>query len=168
MTQPPVPPPAWGSSAPLGQPSWQQPAQTPAWQTQGAPPVPRQPGPPPYEQRPGPPVGPPPGSGPFYGAPPKPSRKGLWWSLGALVVVLLVGAGVLVFVFVLGGVDAPTGVNAASQEGGVAVTWRAVDGATSYEVFRDDTSVGTTNETTLVDSEAPGGTEITYTVVAAN
>jgi hypothetical protein len=82
-------------------------------------------------------------------------------------VVLLVGAGVLVFVL-LGGVDAPTGVSAAAQDDGVAVTWKAVDGATSYEVFRNDESVGTTGETTFLDAEPPGGTEVTYTVVAAN
>jgi hypothetical protein len=132
--------------------------------------VPRQPGPPPFEQRPGPPAGPPPGAGPFYGTgtPPKQSRKGLWWALGSLVVVLLVAAGVIVFVFVLGGVDTPTGVDAAAQDDGVAVTWKAVDDATSYEVFRNDTSIGTTGETTFLDADVPGGTEITYTVVAAN
>src|SRR4051812_19814909 len=167
MTQPPVPPPAWGGPAAPGQPSWQQPGQAPAWQTPGPPPLPRQPGPPPFEQYSGPPVGPPPGAGPFYGTPPKQSRKGLWWAIGSLVVVLLVGAGVLVFVL-LGGLDAPTGVSAAAQDDGVAVSWKAVDGATSYEVFRNGDSVGTTGETTFVDAQPPGGTEITYTVVAAN
>jgi hypothetical protein len=82
-------------------------------------------------------------------------------------VVLLVGAGVLVFVL-MGGVDAPTGVNAAVQDDGVAVTWTAVDGATSYEIFRNDVSLGTTGETTFLDATPPGGTEVTYTVIASN
>lgn len=168
MTQPPVPPPAWGGPAAPGQPNWQQSGPVPTWQPQAAPPVPRQPGPPPFEQRPGPPAGPPPGAGPYYGTPPKQSKKGLWWGLGALIVAVLVGAGVLVYVFVLGGVEAPTGVSAAAQEDGVAVTWTAVDGATSYEIFRNDVSLGTTGETTFLDAEPPGGTEVTYTVVASD
>jgi hypothetical protein len=81
------------------------------------------------------------------------------------VVALLVAGGVLFFVLT-GGIDAPTGVTATVQPDGVAVSWTAVDGASSYEVFRGDTSVGTTDQTTFLDTEAPGGTEVSYTVVA--
>ena len=66
------------------------------------------------------------------------------------------------------GVDSPTGVSATVQADGVAVTWQAVDGATGYEVFREGESVGTTDTTTFVDTEAPGGTDLQYTVVATN
>ena len=152
---------------PTGQPSWQQPGGTTPWQQPGAPQVPAQAGPPAWEQRPGPPAGPPPGGLSYGQPPPQRSRRGLWWSIGAVVVVLIVGAGVLVFVLTRG-VDAPTGVSATVQADGVAVTWTAVDGATGYEVFREGDAVGTTDTTTFVDTEAPGGTDLQYTVVATN
>ena len=167
MTQPPVQPPAWGRPGmPVG-PSVGTPTGPQAWQSPGAPPVPQQPGAPAWEQSPGPPAGPPPGG--FFAPPPAAprSRKGLWWSIGAAVVALLVAGGVLFFVL-MGGIDAPTGVSATVQPDGVAVSWTAVEGASSYEVFRGDTSVGTTDQTTFLDAEAPGGTEVRYTVVAVN
>lgn len=167
MTQPPVQPSQWGRPGmPVGPPVGAPPGPQ-AWQPPRAPLVPPQPGAPAWEQRPGPPAGPPPG-GPF--APPPVaarSRKGLWWSIGAAVVALLVAGGVVFFVL-MGGIEAPTGVNATVQPDGVAVSWTAVEGADSYEVFRGDTSVGTTDQTTFLDTEAPGGTEVRYTVVAAN
>ena len=170
MTQPPVQPPTWGQpGAPTGSPAWQQPAAAPGWQPPGQPPpVPRQPTAPAWEQRPGPPVGPPPGG--LFQPPPPPaprSRRGLWWAIGSAVLALLVAGGVLFFVLT-GGVDAPSGVSAAVQDDGVLVSWSAVDGATGYEVFRDDTSVGTTDRTSFLDAEAPGGTEVAYTVRASN
>lgn len=166
MTQPPVQPPAWGRPGmPMGPGVGATPP--PAWQSPGAPPVPQQPGPPAWEQRPGPPAGPPPGG--FFAPPPAAprSRKGLWWSIGAAVVALLVAGGVLFFVL-MGGIEAPTGVSATVQPDGVAVSWTGVEGASSYEVFRGDTSAGTTDQTTFLDADAPGGTEVRYTVVAVN
>jgi hypothetical protein len=129
--------------------------------------VPPQPGPPAWEQRPGPPAGPPSGPYRYVGPPQRRSRRGLWWALGSIAVALLVAAGVLVFVLTRG-VDAPAGVSAAVRADGVAVSWQRVDGATGYEVFRDGTSVGTTDTTTFVDTGAPGGTEVRYTVLATN
>ena len=164
MTQPPFPPPAYGGQ-PVSQPGWQQPG-APSWSQPGTPQVPPQAGAPAWEQRPGPPSGPPPGQ-PNYGtpAPPQRSRRGLWVAISAAVVAILVGAGVLVFVL-LQGVDPPTGVSATAQPDGVAVSWQAVDGATGYDVLRDGESVGTTDATTFLDTEAPGGTELQYSVVA--
>jgi hypothetical protein len=171
MTQPPYqPPPAWGgqpgSGTPVGQPSWQQPGPARSWTQPAVPQVPPQPGAPAWEQRPGPPAGPPPGQG-VYGSPPPPqqSRRGMWWAIGGALVAILVAAGVLVFVL-LQGVDPPTGVSATASPEGVSVTWQPVDGATGYEVFRDGESVGTTDTTTFVDTEVPGGTEVQYSVVA--
>jgi hypothetical protein len=89
----------------------------------------------------------------------------MWWALGASGVAILVAAGVLVFVL-LQGVDPPTGVSATAQPDGVSVTWQPVEDATGYEVFRGGESVGTTDSTTFLDTEAPGGTELAYTVVA--
>ena len=89
----------------------------------------------------------------------------MWWALGAAAVAIVVAAGVLVFVL-LQGLDAPTGVSATAQADGVSVTWESVEDATGYEVFRDGESVGTTDTTTFLDAEAPGGTELAYTVVA--
>ena len=41
-----------------------------------------------------------------------------------------------------------------------------MDGATGYDVLRDGESAGTTDATTFLDTEAPGGTELQYAVVA--
>jgi hypothetical protein len=150
---------------PAAQPSWQQPAAAPSWTQPGMPQVPPQSGAPAWEQRPGPPVGPPPGQL-AYGTPsPQGSRRGMWWALGAAAVAILVAAGVLVFVL-LQGLDAPTGVSATASADGVSVTWEPVEDATGYEVFREGESVGTTDTTTFLDAEAPGGTELAYTIVA--
>lgn len=89
----------------------------------------------------------------------------MWWAVGGAVVAVLVAAGVLVFVL-LQGVDPPTGVSASAQPDGVAVSWQAVDGASGYDVLRDGASVGTTEETNFLDTEAPGGTQLEYSVVA--
>jgi hypothetical protein len=127
--------------------------------------VPAQAGAPAWEQRPGPPSGPPPGQ-PSYGTPaPRRSRRGLWWAIGAALTAVLVAAGVLVFVL-LQGVDPPTGATATAQPDGVAVSWQPVDGATGYDVLRDGESVGTTDATNFLDTEAPGGTQLQYSVVA--
>ncbi len=172
MTQPPYQPPAWGGSTtpgmPASQPGWQQPGER-SWTQPGTQPgmpqVPSQAAAPAWEQRPGPPSGPPPGQ-PRYGTPaPQGSRRGLWWALGAAGTAILVAAGVLVFVL-LQGVDPPTGVSATAQSDGVAISWQAVDGATGYDVLRDGESVGTTDATNFLDTEAPGGTEVQYSVIA--
>lgn len=178
MTQPPNPPswPAPGTGqAPQGPgtPSWQQPAAQP-WQQPAAPswqpPGPGSPGAPAWEQRPGAPGSPPgtpPSGGPPYGGPQKPSRKGLWWALGAAAVVVVVAAGLLVW-FLTRPLDPPTGVDAALADGGVQVSWQAVEDAASYEVFRDDESIGTTEESSYLDTEAAGGTEHRYSVAAVD
>lgn len=168
MTQPPYQPPTWGGQAMPGatgsQSAWQQPG-TPSWTQPGMPQVPPQGGAPAWEQRPGPPSGPPPGQL-SYGTPaPQRSRRGLWWALGAAGTAVVVAAGVLVFVL-LQGIDPPTGVSATAQSDGVALSWDPVDGATGYDVLRDGNSVGTTDATTFLDTEAPGGSELLYSVVA--
>jgi hypothetical protein len=89
----------------------------------------------------------------------------MWWAIGAALVAIVVAAGVLVFVL-LQGVDPPANVSATASGDGVTVTWQPVDGATGYEVFRDGGSIGTTDSTTFVDAEAPGGTQLRYSVVA--
>lgn len=89
----------------------------------------------------------------------------MWWAIGTAVLAVLVTAGVLVFVL-FQGVDAPTGVTATAQPDGVAVSWQPVDGATGYDVLRDGESVGTTDATNFLDAEAPGGTQLEYSVVA--
>ncbi|MGY1811350.1 hypothetical protein [Blastococcus sp. SYSU D00820] len=142
--------PGWGPGQ--QQPGWgQQQQQQPAWGQQQQPSWGGQP-----QQA----------WGPQYGATPPAgrSRKGLWWSLGALLLVLVVGAGVTVFLLTRE-VDPPTGVAAALDGESVVVSWQAVEGATEYDVFRGDEQLGSTAETSYVDTEAPGGTELRYSVV---
>lgn len=50
----------------------------------------------------------------------------------------------------------------------VRFTWSAVDGATKYNVYRDDTLLGTTTGLFYVDDTAAENTEYTYAVSAVN
>ena len=148
--------PGWGQQ----QPGWQ-PPQSSSWGQQppaGA----QQPGSPPQDA--GQPGWATPGS---EWNPPvtRRSRKGLWWSLGITAVVVLVAAGVTVFLLTRP-VKPPTGVEAANTDDGVTVTWEAAEDVDRYEVHRGDELLGTTAETTYVDDEAPGGTEFRYAVTA--
>jgi xyloglucan-specific exo-beta-1,4-glucanase len=69
---------------------------------------------------------------------------------------------------------APTGVSAMLSSGQVTVTWAAVTGATSYNVYRSTvqgapgTSVGSTATTSFVDSTVVNGTTYYYQVTAVN
>ncbi|MGY1770127.1 fibronectin type III domain-containing protein [Blastococcus sp. SYSU D00813] len=145
------PQPGWGPQQP-SQPQQPQHPQQPAW-------GPQQP------QQPAWGTPPPPAWSPPAGPPPRRSRKGLWWALGVALVAVLVAAGVTVFLLTRP-VDPPTGVAAANAEEGVTVSWEGVEGAAEYEVHRGDELLGTTGETSYVDTEAPGGTEHRYAVTA--
>ncbi len=157
-------------SEPYGQPAWgQQPPpqgpQQPAWGPQQPSWGPQQPSWGPHQtpqQVPQPGWGAPPAA---WGPPPRRSRRGLWWALGALLVAVAVGAAVTVFLLSRP-LDPPAEVQATAGEDGVAISWRAAEDAVEYEVHRGDEPLGTTVETTYVDTEAPGGTEYRYTVVA--
>ena len=48
----------------------------------------------------------------------------------------------------------------------VRLAWSAVDGATSYNVYRDDVLLASTTETTFIDLTAAENTEYTYAVSA--
>jgi xyloglucan-specific exo-beta-1,4-glucanase len=69
---------------------------------------------------------------------------------------------------------APNGVSATLNGGQVTVTWAAVTGATSYNVYRSTTqgtqgaSVGSTATTNFVDSTVVNGTAYYYQVTAVN
>ncbi|MGY1740565.1 MULTISPECIES: hypothetical protein [unclassified Blastococcus] len=137
-------PPAWSAQPPTGSP---QPA---AWS-------PRQPAWTPQQ--------PPAGPAPAGGGGGRQARTRLWWALGAALLAVVVAAAVTVFLLTRQ-VDAPTAVQAAVADDAVAVTWRPADGATEYEVRRGDEILGTTAETTYLDTDAPGGTEQRYAVTA--
>jgi xyloglucan-specific exo-beta-1,4-glucanase len=68
----------------------------------------------------------------------------------------------------------PGGVAATLSAGQVTVTWTAVTGATSYNIYRSTTqgssgaSVGTSAITTFVDSSVVNGTSYYYQVAAVN
>ncbi|MGY1617530.1 fibronectin type III domain-containing protein [Geodermatophilus sp. SYSU D00691] len=144
--------PGWGvPPAAPDPPPWQQaPPQPPAWQQQPA-----------WQQpaRSWGSLGTPGGGGGT-------SRKGLWWTLGAAGLALVVAAGVVVFLL-LRGVGEPGAVAVdADDDGRVVVSWEAAPRAESYEVYRDADLLGTTTETSWPDPEAPGATEVRYSVVA--
>jgi hypothetical protein len=82
-------------------------------------------------------------------------------------VAVIVAAGLLVW-FLTRPLDPPTGVDAELADGGVQVTWQAVEDAASYEVFRNDESIGTTEESSYLDADAAGGTEHRYSVAAVD
>lgn len=50
----------------------------------------------------------------------------------------------------------------------VRLAWSAVDGATGYNVYRDDVLLASTTETTFIDLTASENTEYTYSVSAVN
>lgn len=163
--------PGWGQGqpspwAPPPQGGWG-PPQQPAGQAWPAPPVTdwaRPPVEPPVWV---PPVQPPPVQPPpvWQSAPPKPPRRRLWWVLGAAALALVVAAGVVVFLLVRG-VGEPGEVIATVADDGVEVSWLAARSADSYEVFRGDELLIETTGTSWLDSDAPGGTEHHYSVVA--
>ena len=158
-------------SQPPGAPPWGQPPATPEWGRRPPPSWGQQQAPPPWGQQPPPAWGQQPGGPPSWppaaptAAPPRRSRRGLWIGLGAALLALVVTAGVVVFLLTRP-VDPPTGVTAELQDDGVAVSWDAVEGATGYEVRRDDDVLGTTSGTSYLDGEADSGTEYRYSVTA--
>jgi fibronectin type 3 domain-containing protein len=73
------------------------------------------------------------------------------------------------------GPPAPAHLTATPGSGQVTLTWTAAPGATSYRVKRSGSPtgpftlvVGTTSQTSLVDSTVPNGTSVFYVVTASN
>ena len=65
--------------------------------------------------------------------------------------------------------DAPTGLAATAQSStSIALTWNAVDGATSYNVYRDYEYVTNISATSFTDEGLNPSTEYVYTVKAVN
>ena len=62
----------------------------------------------------------------------------------------------------------PTGLVAAPGDGTVTLAWSAVAGATSYQVYRGATLLGSPTATTFTDSGLVDGTSYSYTVKALN
>ncbi|HSW81518.1 MAG TPA: hypothetical protein VLG40_03915, partial [Candidatus Saccharimonas sp.] len=62
---------------------------------------------------------------------------------------------------------APTGLTVTTPTNNPALSWNAVDGATSYNVYRGGTKVGTVTGTTFNDTGATDGT-YSYTVTAVS
>ncbi|MDT9682731.1 PHB depolymerase family esterase [Streptomyces sp. TRM76323] len=68
-----------------------------------------------------------------------------------------------------GSLPAPTGLAVtATTDTSVALSWRAVDGASSYAVHRGGTRVGTTTATAYTDTGLTTGTTYGYTVAAVD
>jgi len=61
----------------------------------------------------------------------------------------------------------PTGLAGTSPTNNPTLTWNAVDGATSYNVYRNGTKVGTATSATFTDTAATDGT-YNYTVTAVS
>ncbi|MFF2750265.1 PHB depolymerase family esterase [Kitasatospora sp. NPDC058048] len=66
------------------------------------------------------------------------------------------------------GLPAPTGLTATAAAGSIALGWQSVSGASSYQVFRDDTQVGSTTGTAFTDTGLAAGTTYRYTVAAVD
>ena len=62
----------------------------------------------------------------------------------------------------------PTGLAATAGVGQVTVTWTAVSGATSYQLYRGATLVASPTTTSYVDTSLTAGTAVSYTVKAVN
>ena len=62
----------------------------------------------------------------------------------------------------------PTGLAATAGVGQVTVTWTAVSGATSYQLYRGTTLVTSPTTTSYVDTSLTAGTAVSYTVKAVN
>ncbi|MFN8167405.1 MAG: hypothetical protein U0S36_01330 [Candidatus Nanopelagicales bacterium] len=63
---------------------------------------------------------------------------------------------------------APSGLAATPGDRQVALSWTAVSGATSYQVYRGATLVGSPTGTTFTDTGLVNGTAYSWTVVAVN
>ncbi|WP_426446278.1 lytic polysaccharide monooxygenase [Paenibacillus sp. S-38] len=64
-------------------------------------------------------------------------------------------------------IAAPANLASPSQtQTSVSLTWSAVSGASSYEIYRSGTRVGTTSSPSYTDTGLTAGTTYTYTVVA--
>ncbi|MEV7184400.1 PHB depolymerase family esterase [Kitasatospora sp. NPDC093102] len=66
------------------------------------------------------------------------------------------------------GLPAPTGLTATAAAGSVALGWRAVSGAASYQVFRNGTQVGSATGTAFTDTGLTAGTTYGYAVAAVD
>ena len=62
----------------------------------------------------------------------------------------------------------PTGLTATAGVGQVTVSWTAVTGATSYQLYRGTLLVSSPTTTSFVDTSLTAGTAVSYTVKAVN
>jgi chitodextrinase len=68
-----------------------------------------------------------------------------------------------------GSLPAPTGLKVTgTTETTAALSWNAVDGASSYTIYRGGTKVATTTSTTATDTGLATGTAYSYTVAAVD
>jgi hypothetical protein len=63
---------------------------------------------------------------------------------------------------------APTGLSGTSSASSVSLTWSAASGATSYNVYRNGTKVGSPTSTSYMDSGLAANTTYSYQVSASN
>lgn len=67
------------------------------------------------------------------------------------------------------GIQAPTGLTSPSQTStSISLAWAASAGASSYEIYRNGTVVGTSTTTSYNDTGLTAGTSYTYTVAAVS
>lgn len=64
------------------------------------------------------------------------------------------------------GVSAPTGLTATAGDASATLAWKAVSGATQYQVYRGTAKVASVTTTTFADSGLTNGTQYSYTVRA--
>lgn len=67
------------------------------------------------------------------------------------------------------GVPAPTGLTSPAQtSNSISLAWSASSGASSYEIYRNGSLVGTSNTTSYTNTGLTAGTSYTYTIIAVN
>lgn len=64
--------------------------------------------------------------------------------------------------------NAPQNLSFTATTDSVTVTWDAVDGATSYDVYRSGNKIDNTTETTYVSSGLKTDTQYTFAIAAVN
>ncbi|NTU28271.1 fibronectin type III domain-containing protein [Bacillus tequilensis] len=64
--------------------------------------------------------------------------------------------------------NVPQNLSFTATTDSVTVTWDAVDGATSYDVYRSGNKIDNTTETTYVSSGLKADTQYTFAVAAVN
>ncbi len=67
-----------------------------------------------------------------------------------------------------GALPAPTGLTVTGADTSASLSWNAVSGAASYNIYRGGTRTGSTTSTSYTDTGLASGTGYSYTVAAVD